>query len=494
MALKAVKQFTLTTVDGIKSIPIHQFPADAWRNLFGSTGGMEDGRTLKYQLYEAVPWLYRGVNTIVEAVIGLPRNDEDLETLDLRVDWSAFLNEIVGDYLFTGAMFCIIESNRYGKNRELRRLHPDTMKPEADEGQGLTGFTRTLGTKEISFKRDELGYTWIPSRDTEIAIGTAPVNAALAAAGLLYNIDEYGQKYFKSGAINPTLVEFDNWETYPEAEKKRTKNILRRMFQGGINKAHEVLPIGANAKVHTLGNPLSELAVPELTDKKREDISTALGIPQSLLFSQAANYATAHQDDQHFYDKTIVPLARKIEGMLNPYFLQMGISTQLEFHEQEMELYQKDEASRSDSLVNLINAGIPLITAMEILGYDLDDEQWRELRQAITPDEPMVIQDNPTPVINDTADTQGDPSMMSISTFRQVNTIATDLDKWQRKATKYFRKYGTADVDFESDLIPPTLAAAIEGHLIAVDNREDIATVFEHAIRLTDHHNESGVY
>jgi len=497
MVMRANTSFTLATVDGLKSVPLSQYPAEAWRNVFGGdVGGLEGNRRQKYKLYEAVPWLYRGVNTIVEAIVGLPRNEADLEKADLRVEWNNFLNEIVGDYLFEGAMFCIIESNAFGKNRELRRLHPRTMELDLDDISGaLIGFKRRLNQAQpIPFARDELGYKWIPSRDSEVSIGTPPVHAALAAAGLLFNIDVYGAKYFQSGAINPTLIEFEDWQRTPPAEQERTKNILRRMFQSGLNKAHEVFPIASNAKVHTLGNPMSELAVPELTDKKREDISTALGIPQSLLFSQAANYATARQDDQHFYDKTIIPLARKIEGMINPYLMTMGINVQLEFREQEMELYQKDEASRSDSLGNLVNVGIPLITALEVLGYDLTDEQWQAVEQAVAEKDEQndVIQEPASlPIVSTDAEDDED---IQVRSWRPVETIVSHLDKWKAKATKSFRNKGTADVDFASSLIPPTLAAAIAGHLQVVEHREDIGVVFEHAVRLTDHHAGSGVY
>jgi len=479
---KPTRQFTLTSANGIKSLPIDAFPANVWESVLGTATTSDI-----YKLYDAVPWLYRAIQTIIEAINGLPRNEEDLEALPVNVQWSNFLDEVVGDYLLTGAMFCIIEDNKYGKSQELRRFHPDAMELVTDSQYGLVGFKRKLGANEIPFKRGEIGYAWIPSRENEIAIGTSPAQNALKAAGLLMAIDTYGKKYFDSGAINPTMVEIPGFEAMPAAEQERTSNIFKRMFSAGMTKAHEVFPISSETKVHALGSPMSELAVGELTDKKREDISTSLGIPQSLLFSSAANYATAREDNKHFYQKTVIPLARKIEGMINPYFLNHNINIQLEFREQELDLFQADEAQRSDSLANLVNVGIPLVTALEILGYDLNEEQWAAVRSiSDTQDEPLQMEDGNIPAVSVTED-----DIIEVRSFKPVVSIATHLDQWETKATKAFKRVGNAEVNFESHLIPESLQAAIRGHLSEIEIRSEISDVFKHAIDLTDHHAES---
>jgi len=80
-------------------------------------------------------------------------------------------------------------------------------------------------------------------------------------------------------------------------------------------------------------------------------------VPHSLLFSSAANYATARQDDLHFYDKTILPQARRIESALNAQvFAPLGV--RLRFAPERLELYQELEAQKADKLAALVNAGI----------------------------------------------------------------------------------------------------------------------------------------
>ena len=70
-----------------------------------------------------------------------------------------------------------------------------------------------------------------------------------------------------------------------------------------------------------VGEGVGELSDSDLVKEKREDIATALGIPQTILFSQAANYATAkemgeptarfyteRQDDLRFFVVDIVEI------------------------------------------------------------------------------------------------------------------------------------------------------------------------------------------
>lgn len=379
----------MTTVNGVKSIPVRNMPPDAWSSVFG--GSIEHD---VYDLARHVPWLYRAINIIAETIVNLPRDEEGLQGL-ASVDFATLLNELVGDYLLTGAMFACLETNRGGLKPTIRRFHPRTMKLLTDSEDGLIGFERKLSDAQIyRYDANDVMYGWIPSRKSELAIGDAPVEAAIRASGLLSSIDEHAVKYFDAGAINPTIAKIQDFQSYPESEQERTKSILQRLFGRGVDGSHRVAPVGTNIEFETIGSPMSELAVPELTNAKREDIATALGIPQSLLFSNATNFATAQQDNRHFYEKTILPLARKIEAMFNTYFENHKLQPRLFFNEQQLEVFQSDEAMRSGSLKNLVDVGMPLDIALQILGYDLTDEQWDAISYTPTAEvEPAVEED-----------------------------------------------------------------------------------------------------
>src|SRR5690606_2144596 len=143
-----------------------------------------------------------------------------------------------------------------------------------------------------------------------------------------------------------------------ETETRRLETWAQRTMSG-LKKAFHVLGVSAEVKVNSLGQqvPLGDLALPALTDKKREDIATVFGVPHSILFSNAATYATARQDDLHFYDKTIIPEARRIERALNrQVFIPLG--WRLSFRPELLEVYQALEAEKADKLALLYDRGI----------------------------------------------------------------------------------------------------------------------------------------
>lgn len=409
--IKNTNSIQLTTVNGVKSIPVRNMPPEAWTSVFGQSTEHD-----VYDLARHVPWLYRSINIIAETIVNLPRDAEALGVLS-SLDFATLLNELVGDYLLTGSMFACLETNRTGRKPNIRRFHPRTIKLLTDSEAGLIGFERRVSEADVyTYDVHEIMYAWIPSRRSELAIGDAPVYSALRAGGLLSSIDEHAVKYFESGAINPTIAKIQDFQTYPESEQERTKSILARLFSRGIDGSNRVAPVGTNIEFESIGSPMSELAVPELTNAKREDIATALGIPQSLLFSNATNYATAQQDNRHFYEKTILPLARKIESMFNTYFENHKLQPRLFFNEQQLEVFQSDEAMRSGSLKNLVDVGMPLDIALQILGYDLTDEQWDAITYTSPAEDATAVEEDVEEDVDDMV-AEGEPVVADLVAY-----------------------------------------------------------------------------
>lgn len=125
----------------------------------------------------------------------------------------------------------------------------------------------------------------------------------------------------------------------------------------GVRKAFGIELISGKITATTIGYALKDLATTELSMSKREDVSTALGVPQTLLFSNAANYATASQDDLHFYDKTIKPFAFRLQNALNKQVYQ-PLGYFLKFHPERMAIYQELKAREASGVVELYTARI----------------------------------------------------------------------------------------------------------------------------------------
>lgn len=351
----AVKTVMVTGSEtGLKSIPLQNVPREAWTSLTGGdVGATGDIDTL----YENIPWLYRGVNAICNALDGIEhvvhRGDKDgpeMEEADLpfEVNLGELLDNWARMMTLRGAAYAFIERNRV-RVLKVRPLHPATMTPKYDKQQGLVGFKRRLGSSEILLTLDDVAYVWQPNHKTEIGPGTSPVRAALRAAGFLDSMDEYGTGYFKNGALNPTIIEMH--EDTSDQDLERMESWYKRMLTG-VKNAFGVKAAAGKVAAHTLGSSMKDLIVPELSNSKREDVATALGVPQTMMFSNAANYATAQQDDLHFYDKTVLPLDKKIVDALNKQVFQpMGLF--LVAHTERMELFQRQEAAKAYSLAQL---------------------------------------------------------------------------------------------------------------------------------------------
>ena len=109
---------------------------------------------------------------------------------------------------FYNEAFWLRERNRV-RTLDLRWLDPDSMTPKWDKDAGLVGFERRIDAATIKpLKLDDVVYLWRQGmRETEPAI--APAQAAMQAAGVLYNADKFAADFFARGAIKATLLSID---------------------------------------------------------------------------------------------------------------------------------------------------------------------------------------------------------------------------------------------------------------------------------------------
>jgi len=300
---------------------------------------------------------------------------------------------------------------------------------------------------------------------------------------VLRNIDIYADMYFKNGAVNPTLISVEGGSTLP-ADVERLKAWYKRMLSG-VRKAFGIEMINGKISAQTIGYALKDLATTELTSSKREDVSTALGIPQTLLFSNAANYATAQQDDLHFYDKTVKPKAIRLQNALNKQvYEKMGYY--LKFHPERMEMYQQQEEQKSASVVSLYQAGI--MTLEEVREHmNLAPLSTVNIEPPpVSIDNGQKPDNNRTDSVNSSATTPTDDASPTKATHvheHAENAATAELEKWQAVALKRLKENKfTKALEFTSDVIRPSLMEAIKGNLENVTDATEIKRVFLNAL------------
>lgn len=473
-----------TTTYGLKSIPLNSLPPEAWRVVVGDNGSIDNSILARY---EDVPWLYRGIEARCNALAGMPfavhKGDEsgdELEegTLPFEVELSDLLNQLYRYYILFGAWYLFIGKNRAKFIKDVRPLHPKTITPKYDEMQGLTHFIRKLGTREITLQVDDMAWLFKPPHKSETGIGISDAMVALKAAGIIHAMDNYERGYFENGAINPTLVSVA--PGVQKSDKERLEAWYRRALTGVKNAFKiSVIENAGDLKTVSLGYAMKDLAAPELNAQKREDIATALGVPQTVLFSNAANYATALQDDLHFYEKTIVPDALRFERALNnDLFKPLGYC--FKFHKERMEIYQRLEAEKSASVVALYDKGI--MTLAEVREH-MNLPPLPEAEEITVTTEPPKQLPAPEAEMEDEAETNEAEAKLNANVIH-VSPLAADLLRWRDKAIKRYGegKPGKA-VDFESEAIPQSLAASIKGALEAIKSADDVRHIFADAMQ-----------
>lgn len=467
--------YKLVLTDGTKAALVDNLPEEAW-TIHGATD--REGTDI-HKLYANVAFLYRCVEMRANAIASLPwyilrKNTEVWSHKSEDVPDELLFAEHLPDLLWQseaslslGAQaFWLKEMNRV-KLRELRWLTPWSMTPIWTEADGLTKFERQLERKKMDFAPDRIVYLRLPGQH-ETLPRVAPAEAAMAASGVLYNADTFSRLFFERGAIKATLLTVEG-TPLPE-ERERLKNWWKRVL-GGIGRALNVEVVSAGVKPVIIGDGISELGNSELAKEKREDIGTAMGVPNSLLVSSAANYATAQVDYKAFYDLTVVPESVVIQRQVNRQLFN-DLGYRFEFRPQELDVYQTDENERSESFERYVNAGIKRSVAAQMLGLelpsgldyeDLDPEpqpqpQEQPQPQAVT----MTVTDTLPPEVQ-----QASPSK-SVAPDDDEPDMRRDVEV--QVFRRWYKKRKHPDVaKFGSDILTDADKAAIAAEIDAED-------------------------
>jgi len=322
-------------------------------------------------------------------------------------------------------------------------------------------------------------YFWLP--DPYVEMGPAnnyPAKAAMDACGVLLNMDIFASNFFEHGAMKVTLLTVTGQPA--ESERQKLADWWKRVA-AGVKNAFGAQVISADAvKPVVLGEGIKELEGVTISQEKREDVAIALGIPMSILFANSANYATAQEDVLNFLNLTIIPLCQFIESILNEQIFE-PLGLEWHFLPETLDAMQADEASRSMALQQLTSAGIPLLMAMDILGYEITEEQRKELEQAVLDKEKkadeLAKQMAEKPETTPAQEEEGQVEQTGQSS-QEDTTFKSELDKWRRKAINAMKKGKPANVTFDTTIIPASMCETIMTALGNATDEEGVKDAF----------------
>ena len=377
--------------DGQKNIDLSTITIERWQELIGQT---PTGRiNSPAQAWSVNGWANRCVGIRSNAVGSMPwalkRGDTEIATSDEAGDtypWVDKLPDFLGlteaALTIHGEAYWFVQRSGSRRILKLQWLAPQTMTPVWND-DGIAYFERQPheyrragSNKHVRrLEVDEVIYFSLPNPLSEIYAAPSPLYTALADVGVLANLNDFASQFFARGAIKATILQIDS--NPPRQELEKLEAWWKRTFRG-VRSAWETAAVRAGVNPVVIGEGIEALNNRELSDEKREAIATALGIPHTLVLSNASNYATAKTDRLLYYDLTVIPECTLIRNTLQrQLFSPMGL--QFEFQPQRLPVYQEDEREASETMRNMSAAGVRPSHTMAILG--------RDLPEGVTPDD-----------------------------------------------------------------------------------------------------------
>lgn len=464
--------------DGQKKVNLYDWDDwEAWDMI------TESGKTAEQLYFSSVAWLYRAVkdrsNTVGKMPFHIVKGGEEI---DSSADYqnkllclpspTTLFKKLEMSLTMTGRAYVRIERNRNGYVANLKYLVPTTITEIYDEKGELKHYERRKDSKVYEIPKDDI----IPFYDTDYTTeaghgSSSAAKAALISAGVLFNVDKFISNFFERGAIKATI--FSTKSASREAADK-LRNWIKDFISGNKNSWSNEVVNADSVNTTVIGEGLESLTNQALTTERRQNIAAAIGVPESRMWSSAANYATAQQDDKNYYNGTIIPECDIIQEGFNQYLftaINKLAGYKLDFDYESLDVFQEDVQAQTDALTKLVTAGVPLVMAMDIVGMDLTDKQRAELEKIQAEKESRVEEVVEQTQTNEQPDTDDERE--------QVNVGASqDLANWQRKAIKAVKAGKDANVKFESDTIPDWLHDEISKELADCKTVDDVKYVF----------------
>lgn len=447
-----------------------------WEEYFNLGNGKISGPDRAYAL---VPIVFRCLQLRCDALSSVPLNlykrgkDDKVPWQDL---WPAFSPsdwtwDMAAALTLKGAAYSIkLRANGIGKVQGLQTVNPFAVtvetKTTTDAKTGAKGVDilfrapDLIGGSRDGWTRDEICYIKMYNPTNDVLPGPSPMAVGLQDSNLIYYMTRFLSKFFEDGAMPVTILSVS--ERTSDDEITRFQGLFKRALQG-LKNAWSVMVLRGGDKMapFKLTPDIKDMTIPTLEDRARRAFAAAMGIPQTMI-EDAANFATAKEHSKQFWTATERPLGIRIQSALNRDVLwPMGYEARYDFD--EMDVFQEDENERATSLAALVNAGMDLITACEILGYKLTDDQMTRIAEKISAPAPAAQPAQPVEVAPSGAATR------------------SALFNWKAAALKALKSGHAADIDFDNPAIPETVEDAIHEGLQNSTTPEQVHELFAEA-------------
>jgi HK97 family phage portal protein len=462
------------------------------------TGHYRPGAEAK-DAFSRVALIYRAVKLRCNTITRVPvyfygGGDKELEQYPFEdqlpfSDW-LWLNEAA--LLLAGASYTVRLRNQYAREKGLQWLNPFTVKPELVNGKII--FTQTIeGQQKGKWGEDEIIYLREFSPLDDVGPGISATSVAAEDGRTLRAVSQFLGNFFESGAMPVTLLTIKGLpaaapQGAPAGERERIERFFKKMMTK-VKNAFRVLAVGNDVDLKTITPLLNSFDIDKLDTHSIAGVAWAFDIPKSVLTSDSANYATATTEYEIYLRNTIIPRCNFFEAKFNKFL--SDYDCRIEFAPEEMLENQENEWRRAQSLKSMTDAGLPILAALDILGYNLSDKAQAVLNEALAkpappPPAPVVVSPVQTNPANEVDQTTTDTNAVTVR-------MVEDLSKWMRKSLKSLEGGKLPLVDFESEAIPDDMKMKVNTGLAKATTPHEIKEAFEEVkpFRASVHHGDN---
>lgn len=490
------QQMYSVTGDGIKGFNV---PID-WHgeiNLgWTAIGGGQLSQSQQIELYAKVAAVYRAANLSAKALSGIPFTltiTKSGEEFDNSADWQnkvGFLRDPV-EMLRLWRLSLFMHNAAYGfmegngvTRKNLRYIVADSITPKTDDNDGLLGFYRQVGAGRDYYPvgSRRVFYIWRLDHTTELLPSDhTEFLAASNAAGVLLYADYWTKEFFKRGGIKPHILTLEGSAGASKEVAETLENRWTAIMRGTRNAIAKVFnnPNGNTLKWHALGDGLGDLKNSDVYNNAISNVAMALGMPKSILLSDAANYATASQDYQTWMHDEVFPYASFMAGQMNErLFAPLGL--RMDFRLDMVEKSIEEKERQAGAYATYIDKGVPAAIAAQIVGIDMPPGyEYDDL-------EPDEEEPEPTP---ETDATENEPEATGVmeeidddmpAKFVPSLEQLEEIQLWRNLAMKSYKRDKSRRVDFETKTgLPVAMTDAIKARIAIAPDADSMYQAFE---------------
>jgi hypothetical protein len=476
--------------DGVKAVDLWNGDR-GWDILSGPSTDMNRRLTAE-DYFIQVPWLYRAVKdraTSVKKVTFAILNGSG-EDVDNSGSWAddlgifpyprRTLHQIEESLVMAGKAYLFLETNPYNRIKAVKYILPTSIKEVYDDNGDLQYYERSIKGKRIRVNPGNICAIYDPDHTVEQGPGqSSAAKAALMAAGVLFNTDQFIASYFARGAIKATVLSVD---TSDQKEAIRLQAWWEDVV-GGIKNAWSALVIrGKTAVPVVIGQGLEGLENDSLTMSKRQDISTAIGVPESRMWAASANFATAEVEAKAYFNDVIIPECWLIEEAFNAQIFtrEHGYAGyRWEFRPESNEGFGKDQQAQAAAFASYVTSGIKQSIAAQFVGLELpEDMEYEDLdpEEKPAPDVVTVLPNDPGQLPEG-----ANPPQLGDGMPSDAQAMRSALYNWKSACLAAVKTGHPANIDFDNPAVPQLVADFLHYELDATNDTQAVNDLFRQA-------------